>query len=54
VRVVHEDEEGILLLVEPGTDVQAVLRAAQAVGPVEHFGFESGGLLDLYRQLLSP
>jgi ABC-2 type transport system ATP-binding protein len=54
VRPVHEDEEGVLLLVEPGTDVQAILRAAQAAGPVEHFGFESSGLIDLYRQLLAP
>jgi len=54
VRPVHEDEDGILLLVEPGADVQAILREAQAAGPVEHFGFESSGLIDLYRQLLAP
>jgi ABC-2 type transport system ATP-binding protein len=54
VRVVREDERGLVLLVEPGTDPQAILRAAQGAGPVEHFGFESGDLLNLYRQLLSP
>jgi len=54
VRVVRDDERGLVLLVEPGTDPQAILSAAEAAGPVEHFGFESGDLLNLYRQLLSP
>jgi hypothetical protein len=43
----------VLLVLDAGADPQAVLRAAQAAGPVEHFGFESGGLVDLYRQLVS-
>ena len=34
-----------------GADVQAVLRAALAAGPVEHFGYELGGLVDIYREL---
>lgn len=54
VGVVGEDERGVLLEVKPGADTQAVLRAAQAAGPVEHFGFESAGLIDLYRRLLEP
>jgi ABC-2 type transport system ATP-binding protein len=53
VRVVGSDEDGTLLVVDPGTDPQAVLRAAQAAGPVEYFAFESGGLIDLYRQMVS-
>ncbi len=53
-RVVGEDEDGVLLVVEPGTDTQAILAAAQRAGAVEHFAFESAGLIDLYRQLLSP
>jgi len=52
VRVVRSDEDGVLLVVEPGVDPQAVLRAAQARGPVEHFGFETAGLVDLYRQMV--
>jgi hypothetical protein len=40
------------LAVTPGMDTQAVLRIAMQAGPVEHFGFESGGLVDLYRQLV--
>jgi ABC-2 type transport system ATP-binding protein len=52
VSVESEDEEGLLLVVEPGTDVQVVLKTAQAAGSVEYFGFESGGLIDLYRELL--
>jgi ABC-2 type transport system ATP-binding protein len=52
-RVERSDEERVLLIVEPGTDPQEILHAAQAAGPVEHFGFESGGLIDLYRQLVT-
>ena len=54
VRVTRVDDEGTLLVVEPGVDIQAILRAAQAAGPVEHFGFETAGLIDLYRQLIVP
>ena len=54
VRILRDDEDGVLLMVEPGTDPQAILATAQHAGAVEHFGFESGGLIDLYRQLLSP
>ena len=50
-RVVRADDDGVVLLVEPGTDVQVVLRAALAAGPVEHFGYELGGLVDIYREL---
>ncbi len=53
VAMVREDEEGLLLVVEPGTDTQAILRAALAAGPVDHFGFESAGLLELYRQMVA-
>ncbi len=52
VSVERSDEEGVLLVVEPGTDPQTILNAALAVGPVEHFGFESGGLLELYRRMV--
>jgi ABC-2 type transport system ATP-binding protein len=53
VRVERSDEDGVLLVIEPGADLQAILRAAQAAGPVEHFGFESGRLLELYRQMVA-
>jgi ABC-2 type transport system ATP-binding protein len=52
VEVVGADEEGVILVVEPGVDPQSILSAAQAAGPVEHFGFESSGLIDLYRRLI--
>lgn len=54
VRVLSSDEDGVLLLVDPGVDSQAILRAAQKAGPVERFAFESAGLIDLYRQMISP
>ncbi len=50
-RVVRDDQDGVLLVVSTGADVQAVLRAALAAGPVEHFGYELGGLVDIYREL---
>ncbi|MGH2895665.1 MAG: ABC transporter ATP-binding protein [Solirubrobacteraceae bacterium] len=51
-EVVSTDEEGVVLVVDAGVDPQSILRAAQAAGPVEHFGFESSGLIDLYRRLI--
>ncbi len=53
VSVERSDADGVLLVVQPGTDPQTILRAALAAGPVEHFGFESGGLLELYRRMVS-
>ncbi len=53
VSVERSDEDGVLLVMQPGTDSQAILQAALAAGPVEHFGFESGGLLELYRRMVS-
>ena len=52
-QVVSIDQDGVVLVVEPSTDTQAILRAALAQGPVEHFAFETAGLVDLYRQALS-
>ena len=52
-RIASADEDGVLLVVDPGTDPQIILRAAQAAGPVEHFGFETAGLVDLYREMVS-
>jgi len=52
-EVIGSDSEGVLLAIAPGTDTQALLRVAMAAGSVEHFGFESGGLLELYRQLVT-
>jgi ABC-2 type transport system ATP-binding protein len=50
--VVHADAGGVWFTLEPGADAQNVLRAAEAAGPVQHFGFESGGLTELYRELV--
>jgi ABC-2 type transport system ATP-binding protein len=52
VELAGADERGLLLVVDPGADAQAILRAALAAGPVEHFEFESGGLIDLYRRMV--
>jgi ABC-2 type transport system ATP-binding protein len=52
VDVISKDRSGVLLAVAPGMDTQAVLRLAMAAGTVEHFGLESGGLVELYRQLV--
>jgi len=50
--VVGRDPSGVLIRLNGGTDPQAILKTAQTAGPVEHFGFESAGLVDLYRQLM--
>ena len=52
-QIASVDDEGVLLTIDPGTDTQGILRAAQAAGPVEHFGFETAGLVDLYRHMVS-
>ena len=52
-RIASAGEEGVLLVVDPGTDPQMILRVAQAAGPVEHFAFETAGLVDLYRQMVA-
>jgi ABC-2 type transport system ATP-binding protein len=53
VEVISKDPLGVLLAVTPGMDTQAVLRQAMAAGLVEQFGLETGGLVELYRQLVS-
>jgi ABC-2 type transport system ATP-binding protein len=52
-ELVSADEDGVLLVVQPGTDPQAILHAAQTAGAVEHFGFETAGLIDLYRRMVA-
>jgi ABC-2 type transport system ATP-binding protein len=52
VEVISKDPRGVLLAVTPGMDTQAVLRQAMSAGSVEQFGLESGGLVELYRQLV--
>ncbi len=51
-RIVEQNAESVLLSLDEGTDPQTVLKAAMAAGTVEHFGFESGGLVQLYRELV--
>jgi ABC-2 type transport system ATP-binding protein len=53
VEVISKDPLGVLLAVTPGMDTQAVLRQAMAAGLVEQCGLETGGLVELYRQLVS-
>jgi ABC-2 type transport system ATP-binding protein len=51
-EVLGADADGVVLVIGPTVDPQSVLRAAQAAGAVEHFGFETSGLIDLYRRLI--
>jgi ABC-2 type transport system ATP-binding protein len=53
IEVLRRDSDGVLFAMGPGADAQVVLRAAMQAGQVEHFGFESAGLLELYRQLVA-
>ena len=52
-RVERQGPDGVVFVLAPGTDPQPILRAALEAGPVEHFGFESADLADLYRQLVA-
>jgi ABC-2 type transport system ATP-binding protein len=54
VTVLANRPDGVVLKVDPGTDTQAILRDAQAAGPVDRFAFESADLADLFRQLVAP
>jgi ABC-2 type transport system ATP-binding protein len=51
-RVLEERSDGVLFLLEPGADPQAILRAAQAIGPVDHFGLEDESLEEMYLDLV--
>lgn len=51
-RVLRKDGDGVLFDLEPGADAREILRAAIHAGPLQFFGFESGGLTELYRELV--
>ena len=48
-RVVGEDDDGVVLELDDGTDDQAVLRAAQSAGPVHRFAPVVPTLAERYR-----
>jgi ABC-2 type transport system ATP-binding protein len=52
-HVLSHDKQGVLFDIRPGDDTEEVVRAATAAGPLQFFGFESGGLTELYRELVS-
>ncbi len=52
-RVVRKDGDGVVFDLKPGDDTQEVLRAATRAGSLQFFGFESGGLTELYRELVA-
>ena len=51
-RVLSHDQQGVIFDVSPGDDTQKILQAATAAGTLQFFGFESGGLTELYRKLV--
>jgi ABC-2 type transport system ATP-binding protein len=53
VRVLHKDGDGVLFDLEPGSDTRPILRAATEAGTLQFYGFESGGLTELYRELVA-
>lgn len=54
VHVERVTGQSLAVLLDPGIDPQTVLKEAMAAGRVDHFGFESAGLADLYRTLVGP
>jgi len=53
VEVLAQNGDLIRIQVEPGTDDQAVLRAALAAGPVHEFSRRRPTLVDLYRDVVA-
>lgn len=53
VRVLAEEPDAVLLELERDTDDQAVLRAAQATGPVTEFSRHRPTLTELFRNVVS-
>jgi len=54
VRVLRKDGDGVLFDLGPGSDTRPILRAATEAGDLQFYGFESGGLTGLYRELVAP
>lgn len=54
VRVLRKDGDGVLFDLGPGSDTRPILRAATDAGILQFYGFESGGLTELYRELVAP
>lgn len=52
VKVLAEDERGVLLELVDGAKDQEVLAAAQAAGRVRHFGFVRPTLTELFREVV--
>jgi ABC-2 type transport system ATP-binding protein len=52
-RVVEAGPRGVLLRLEPGADLDAVLDAARAAGKVTHFSLERPTLADLFRAVVA-
>ncbi len=53
VRVVSRDSGNYVLALDDPDDDQAVLAAAAAAGRVEHFGWRTPSLVELYREAVS-
>lgn len=52
--VLRKDGDGVLFDLGPGSDTRSILRAATEAGTLQFYGFESGGLTELYRRLVAP
>lgn len=53
VAVSEVDGAAVRLVLDAGVDPQAVLRAAQASGPVRHFAFERRRLSEVFREAVA-
>jgi ABC-2 type transport system ATP-binding protein len=52
-RILRRDGDGVLFELQPGADTSAILQAATRAGELQFYGFETGGLTELYRELVS-
>ena len=53
VEIVGQRGRAVRLVLDDGIDPQAVLRAAQAAGPVLHFSFERRRLSEVFREAVA-
>jgi len=52
-RILRRDGDGVLFDVQPGADVREILQVATRAGELQFYGYESGGLTELYRELVA-
>jgi ABC-2 type transport system ATP-binding protein len=51
-HILRKDGDGVLFDLPAGADAREILRVATQAGQLQFYGFETGGLTELYRELI--